>query len=739
MLAMQLCALDAAFLQEELQSLYDLPNVSTCAYAFSPTNDDMVSHESDVPMDAQELDALLQEMNSTPYVPTLLTKQMFVDDASSKGGVIPSPSVSFFAANTTHPPTELTLQFETRQADSKERFSGPSDIWKDEPTLQYIFTQGSTPGAMPVHDLRRVTRRAKSYLVEQGALFRVFKGGICKEVPPPEKREALIRHMHEKHGHFGVKRTTALLYPAYYWHSLGLDVRMFIGKCQLCDRVNTSFNITPRQLSPLPIMGIFYRWGVDLAGPFNPVTTSGNRYVMVMVEHFSKFLDVVAIPGKSAAITAQVFTECVLCRFGSCAEVVTDGGTEFAAEFDEVLKSSLIDHRKTAPNHPQADGLAERAVQTVKRALRKYCEQGDKAVNWDQALPWLKFGYNCSAQASTRMSPYYMLYARHPIIPPAHVQHFAEPIDLHNVDEAALNVYRRAKVAKEACIIAGGNLLTAQQRDTLRYAKIRGGGYLPSIRQFEVGDFVYLRRRVLDSTLQISAKKEIYRVKMVQDSGAIQLQGKCGVTVMNNVCNVAPCHLTDIDPEIDHTLAKPGLNLACEVCAFMDEEHCMLLCDGCGTGWHTMCLTPKLTQVPKDEWLCPRCTEDGVTINDLRAARRHDTPEVGQLLRGKPVPLFKDAKFRRTRQELRAFDGRTIAHRTRAGSKETAQLGVVRYMGDDAGNKCFRVLFRDGSTAEFSATEIRNRLMPEEQGGGQPGNSRELHSMGTVWGRLQPE
>jgi len=84
------------------------------------------------------------------------------------------------------------------------------------------------------------------------------------------------------------------------------------------------------------------------------------------------------------------------------------------------------------------------------------------------------------------------------------------------------------------------------------------------------------------------------------------------------------------------------------------------------------------------------------------------------LLRGKPVPLFQDATHRRRRQELRAFDGRTIAHKTRHGnSGEDIKLGRVAYIGDHAGLKCFKVVFTDGSTGEFSAVEIRKRLMPE--------------------------
>jgi len=38
------------------------------------------------------------------------------------------------------------------------------------------------------------------------------------------------------------------------------------------------------------------------------------------------------------------------CSFGSCAEVVTDGGTEFAGEFDEWLKFSMM-HSTLVTSH----------------------------------------------------------------------------------------------------------------------------------------------------------------------------------------------------------------------------------------------------------------------------------------------------------------------------------------------------------------------------------------------------
>jgi hypothetical protein len=64
--------------------------------------------------------------------------------------------------------------------------------------------------------------------------------------------------------------------------------------------------------------------------------------------------------------------------------------------FNEVLKMALVDHRRTAPNNPQADGLAERAVQTIKRPLRTFCEGSETPEKWDVMMPWLIFGYICA-------------------------------------------------------------------------------------------------------------------------------------------------------------------------------------------------------------------------------------------------------------------------------------------------------------------------------------------------------
>lgn len=39
----------------------------------------------------------------------------------------------------------------------------------------------------------------------------------------------------------------------------------------------------------------------------------------------------------------------------------------------------------------------------------------------------------------------------------------------------------------------------------------------------------------------------------------------------------------------------------------------MLLCDGCDDSYHTFCLLPPLSEIPKGDWRCPRCVAEEVS------------------------------------------------------------------------------------------------------------------------------
>jgi hypothetical protein len=81
-----------------------------------------------------------------------------------------------------------------------------------------------------------------------------------------------------------------------------------------------------------------------------------------MVEHFSKWIELVPSPDKSSEGVAYALLDRMLSHFGAQAEVLTDQGIEFQGEFQVLCDKALIDHRTKSQDHHEAYGLAEHVV-----------------------------------------------------------------------------------------------------------------------------------------------------------------------------------------------------------------------------------------------------------------------------------------------------------------------------------------------------------------------------------------
>jgi site-specific DNA-cytosine methylase len=593
------------------------------------------------------------------------------------------------------------------------------DVWLDSLCMEYV-REGEF-GAMTVslsskEQLLRAMRRAKSYRMAAGRLYRQLADGQAKEVPEPAARKGLVREMHERCGHFGRRRTLHLVLLQYWWAGVYQDVRDCARSCEQCSRVgSSSFSAQPPELQPLPIMGMFYRWHVDLAGPF-PVSAMGHRYVMVCVEAFSKHAEMIPISQKSAEHTAYAFTHNVICRFGACAEVVTDQGTEWDSSFYELLSDSFIDHRRTSANRPQSNGLAERCVQTIKACLQKQLDGGSqKAVkDWDKLVAWIALAYRASPQASTGMSPYQMLFAVAPTVPPNIKQRISEPINMDDTTATALELARRASLMERSCIAAGHNLMIAQHRDTLRYAKLRSGAYLPKIRRYEAGDYVYVKYRTVPHSLEPHVRPEILRVLEVRVNpgrvpAVLRLQGRDGKTVDEHVNNCVPCHLPISEQPMQYgtvTVDQP-----CQGCGFPDDYSSMLLCDGCNLGWHLYCLQPPLEAVPAGSWFCQQCRIRGGDTMGRESPAVDTVPEITGS--GEGAAAGPDAQAGGLRTGDGNFEGRVVLRqRSDAAGLRTAQRGVAHYLGPEHHPACYEVRFSQGAAERLTARQVRHSVLP---------------------------
>jgi hypothetical protein len=588
-----------------------------------------------------------------------------------------------------------------------------TDIWHDAAAM-HMLQYGTMPDGTTAADRSRIMKRLTYYWWEQGNVLRRMPNGAVLQVPPPESRMAIMKQLHNGCGHFGVRRTAALVLNSFWWHGVQADVAHLVSGCKECSRIRATFgNAEPANLQPLPIKGLGYRWGVDLAGPL-PKTPRGHQYVMICVEHFSKHLEAIPIADKTPECTSYAFLHNVLARFGACAELVHDRGSEWDGAFKRMMQEALIDSRPTSANHPQANGMSEKCVQTVKRALKKMCLERQKVEDWDLELPWLLMGYRCSPQKSTGFSPYELLYAQTPVLPPALVARLDQPIDFDSPDLAAADLARRREVVKQHTPMALQNLQIAQHRDEQRYKHIRSGSYLPKKHRFEVGDFVYTHQANTSNALQPRAKPAIFRVIEVRPSGRLMLQGKCGTITDRHMSQCAPCHLPGIDTTLDSSLSTKPPDVACEVCSSVlsTTQNPVVLCDVCDTGWHIKCLATPLDEVPAGNWMCPSCTNAGVSQQQLQS--KVEERELRKQLDGKSPQLYPDKAMRGRDAAAQQLHGRLILQNF--VDPATQQLrpywGRLHYMGQQRRPDYFDVHFEDGDVYNYTVAEAKPLLQP---------------------------
>ena len=137
-----------------------------------------------------------------------------------------------------------------------------------------------------------------------------------------------MKKIHRDMGHFGVHRMLDRLHRNYWWKGMEETVKQVVKACVPCARTKAGFRVSGSELQPLSLQGLMFRWGIDFAGPLT-TTERGNRYVLVCIEHCTKWVELIALPSKSSANVARAFLENIISRYGVPGVVLTDQGSEF--------------------------------------------------------------------------------------------------------------------------------------------------------------------------------------------------------------------------------------------------------------------------------------------------------------------------------------------------------------------------------------------------------------------------
>ena len=128
---------------------------------------------------------------------------------------------------------------------------------------------------------------------------------------------------------------------------------------------------------------------MDIVGPL-PRTKRGNRFIIVVNDYFTRWPEAFAVVDHEAETVAKKLMEQWVSRFGVMQYLHTDQGREFESRVLQALCGLLgIKKTRTAPYHPQSDGLVERNNRTIKDMLSKVVNENHG--DWDEWIPHVLF------------------------------------------------------------------------------------------------------------------------------------------------------------------------------------------------------------------------------------------------------------------------------------------------------------------------------------------------------------
>lgn len=382
-----------------------------------------------------------------------------------------------------------------QQFDSKEMRELQLKDTDLKPLIQWL-EQTEVPGIDEVLLQSSATRHlwlCRSQLkVQEGVLYYAWEEENSQRwllVVPACLKEDVLQQCHDSKfgGHLGRDKTLAAVKQRFLWHGMSTDVQIHIRTCREC---HVSKHVNRKPKAPLQN----YQAGcpgdrvhLDILGPFAE-SASGYRYILMIIDQFSRWLEMVPLKVQDSETVARAFFESYVVRFGAPFVMHTDQGRNFdSAMMHSFCKLLEIVKTRTTPYRPSSNGQVERYNVMVLNFLR--CFLRGKQKDWDQYLPVLGMNLRAMVNSSTGFTPN-MLQLGHEVNMPVDVM-FGMPRGSKFCDTASEYLKALLQRFHQVHAEARANLRGAQCRQKRRY------DVNSKVRAFDVGDLVYRRNTVV--------------------------------------------------------------------------------------------------------------------------------------------------------------------------------------------------------------------------------------------------
>ena len=337
----------------------------------------------------------------------------------------------------------------------------------------------------------------KNGLLYRKATVRGHDEEVLQFVLPKSMRERVIESCHTDNGHFGMERTFILVSERFFWPKMGDDVRLFIRRCSRCTRFKQPTE--KEELQSIIATYPFELVHLDYLTLGSSKSSERNGNILVVTDHFSKYAQAFVTKNQTAKIVAITLWNCFFVHYGWPAKLLTDQGKSFDCDLiKELCEVAQVQKLRTTPYSPMGNGACERFNKTLISMLGTLPTHAKP--RWPEYISTLTHAYNCTYNAVTGYSPFYLVFGRHPRLP------IDTEIDVTYPNESAENRANFAKKLKArlqwAYEVARKNNIKASERNKQYYdQKVR-------CHKIEKGDLVLVRIKVQEGDHKIADKWE---------------------------------------------------------------------------------------------------------------------------------------------------------------------------------------------------------------------------------------
>lgn len=244
------------------------------------------------------------------------------------------------------------------------------------------------------------------------------------------------------------------------------DIQQYVQSCISCQKAKPASHKKPTPLQPLPVLDVFRRVHMDIMGPFRK-STDGYTHVLLIVDSFSKYMEIFPLQSTSATTVADIFYKQWINRYSAPDSILTDRGQNFLSKvLKEMCRMFEIKKINTSSYRPQTNSTCERNNKTIAEKLRMFIK--DDQSDWPDKLSGIAYAMNTSiCTESTHYSPYYIVFGRQS-------RNFVDTVLTNptNVgNEAKQYIDYLHKQLKETREIARRNTLDAQEKYKTQHDK----------------------------------------------------------------------------------------------------------------------------------------------------------------------------------------------------------------------------------------------------------------------------